>query len=204
MAVELFTGNSTWINTQNPDCESNSVNVARKIDWINDIHWSYISNTRKCLQKYIGWPFLIRSSIQLAVTPRGGPSTASTQELAASLSRICAYNHFSQAVKLTFSSWLSYNPPHSVCTFMLLFKQQLALSFEADCTAPPPSISSSTCKGGIPCMCSAVPLPPRSHILPSSSNIHPLSLSLRDHYCQYYDWPEHRDGCMVLLFQGFF
>lgn len=46
-----------------------------------------------------------------------------------------------------------------------------------------------TCKGGIPRMRSMVPPPPRSPIRAPSSNIHPLSLSLRDHYRQARDWP---------------
>lgn len=56
-------------------------------------------------------------------------------------------------------------------------------------------------KRGIPRMCPAVP--PMSPILPSSSNIHCLSLSLKDHYCQGYDWT-HGDGCMALLFHRVF
>lgn len=56
-------------------------------------------------------------------------------------------------------------------------------------------------KRGIPRMCPAVP--PMSPILPSSSNIHCLSLTLKDHYCQCYDWT-HSDGCMAPLFQRVF
>lgn len=56
-------------------------------------------------------------------------------------------------------------------------------------------------KRGIPRMCPAVP--PMSPVLPGSSNIHCLSLTLKDHYCQRYDWT-HSDGCMALLFQRFF
>lgn len=61
----------------------------------------------------------------------------------------------------------------------------------------------STCKGGNPLHVFNSPLPPRSPILLPSSNIHPLSLSFRDHYYRANDWPEHYDGCMMLLFQMF-
>lgn len=58
--------------------------------------------------------------------------------------------------------------------FKLLLYKQIEPSINSDCAA---SISSSrsTHKGGIPSMCWTVP--PRSPILPSSSNIHSLSLS---------------------------
>lgn len=121
------------------------------------------------------------------------------------LSHSCAYIHLRQSVNgkrnLVFGSWLSYNPPHSMYAYMLLlFYKQLVPSFKA----PPPHPSRPPpVKGGIPWMFSPVPSPPRSPILPPSSNIHPFSLSLRDHYCQAYDWPEHSDGYMVLLFQRF-
>lgn len=70
--------------------------------------------------------------------------------------------------KLIFSSWFSYDPPHSMYAFMLLFNKQLVPSFRAGCTAhPPPSISSSlsTCKGGIPCMCPFASQEPHSAFL---------------------------------------
>lgn len=55
-------------------------------------------------------------------------------------------------------------------------------------------------KWGTPCTSPAVP--PPSPIPPNSSNIHRLSLSRKDHYCQPCDWT-HNDGCMALLFQRF-
>lgn len=79
---------------------------------------------------------------------------------------------------------------------MFLFYKQIHPSFSADYATS--ILSRSTRKGGIPCMCSTVP--PMSPILPSSSKIHCLSSSLRDHYRQSYDWSEHSDGCMALLF----
>lgn len=79
---------------------------------------------------------------------------------------------------------------------MLLFYKQIHPSLSADCATS--ILSRSTRKGGIPRMCSTVP--PMSPILPSSSKIHCLSSSLWDHYRQSYDWSEHSDGCMALLF----
>lgn len=163
------------------------------------------------------WPFLIRSFIQLAIRERRVLSrhlwvadTAikktwiNSEARCITVTQLCL--HPLEIVReLIFSSWLSYNPPHSMYAFMLLFNKQLVPSFKTDCTAhPPPSISSSLSppvKGGIPCMCPFASQEP--HSLPSSSNIYRLSLFLRDHYCRSHDWPEHNDGWMVLLFQRF-
>lgn len=109
--------------------------------------------------------------------------------------------HSLETVRGTSNQFPDYYTIHLIkYDFMLLFYKQIDPSLNADC-ATSISSSRSTRKGGIPCMCSTVP--PRSPILPSSSNIHCLSLSLRDHYCQFYDWT-HSDGCMVLLFQSIF
>lgn len=50
--------------------------------------------------------------------------------------------------------------------------------------------------------CTSPAVPPSSPILPNSSNIHRLSLSRKDHYCQPCDWT-HSDGCTPLFFQRF-
>ena len=93
---------------------------------------------------------------------------------------------------------------HSACA--LLFNQQLAPSFNMTVPLPPP-ISSFYVhlkkREFLACVLRSPHLP-GAPFCRSSSNIHPLPLSLRDHYCQSCYWPEDGDGCMVLLFQSFF
>lgn len=68
---------------------------------------------------------------------------------------------------------------------------------------PPLSLSLHLEKGGIPShvfsgsFASQEPRP--ASLIKHSSSV----LCLRDHYCQTSDWPQHNDGCVVLLFQGF-
>lgn len=160
-------------------------------------------------KKYNADLFLRRSFKQLAIRKWGGLFTASLS------SSYCNYedmNQFRRALHrchtavLTFTGDGKRSPRlifliiiQSSSLSMILcfcFTNRSTQSLSADCATS--ILSRSTRKEGIPCMCSTVP--PRSPILPSSSKIHCLSLSLGDHYRHFYDWSEHSDGCMVLLF----
>lgn len=124
------------------------------------------------------WPFLIRSFIQLAIRERRVLSrhlwvadTAikktwiNSEARCITVTQLCL--HPLEIVReLIFSSWLSYNPPHSMYAFMLMFNKQLVPSFKTDCTAhPPPSISSSLSPPVKGESLACVPSPPRSPIL---------------------------------------
>lgn len=153
-----------------------------------------------------------RAFIQLAISGWGGLSTGplsgtvplwrheSVQWLTASLWYSCAASHLRpwEEPQINFAIMIQFT---SLSMILCLCFTNGSTRLSMLTVQHPSSHPAPPTKRGIPHMCPAVP--PMSPILPSSSNIHCRSLSLKDHYCQCYDWT-HSDGCMALLFQRFF
>lgn len=155
---------------------------------------------------------LWRAFMQLAIRGLGGLSTGllsgtvplwrheSVQRLTASLWHSCAAIHLRpwEEPQINFPIIIQFASLTMILCLCLTNGSTRLSALTVQHPSPHPAPPT---KRGIPCMRPAVP--PMSPILPSSSNIHCLSLSLKDHYCQCYDWT-HSDGCMALLFQRFF